>query len=166
MNYILSNLHFILIHFPIALLIISLLFDLITTFYKRSNLHHAGLITLVIGTLGAIASVLTGPENERNPLFPRHELFGKITMIFFIILCLVRLVLYVYRKREIGRNPVYLAAALVGVILLSYTGHLGGQMVHRDPKSLKPGQQLQQPGQGQGQGQSPQDTPIGAGTSK
>jgi uncharacterized membrane protein len=158
MDYILNNMHFIVIHFPIALLIISLLFDLLTTFYKRSNLHHAGLITLVLGTLGAIASVLTGPEGERNPLFPRHELFGKITMIFFIVLCIVRLSLYVYKKKEIGRNPVYLVAALVGVMLVSYTGHLGGQMVHRDPKSPEPGQQMQQPGSGQGQ--TPQATPM------
>lgn len=139
MDYILKNMHFILIHFPIALLIVSLFFDLITAFYKRSNLHSAGLVTLVLGTLGAIASVLTGPEGERNPLFPRHELFGKITMIFFIVLCLVRLFLYWKRKKDIGSNPVYLIAALVGVILVSYTGHLGGEMVHKDMKNFKPG---------------------------
>ncbi|MCS7459541.1 DUF2231 domain-containing protein [Paenibacillus doosanensis] len=38
----------------------------------------------------------------------------------------------VHMEKENGRNPAYLAAALVGVLLITYTGHLGGQMVHKE----------------------------------
>jgi uncharacterized membrane protein len=139
MSYILHNLHFIVIHVPIAMLLFSFIFDLLATVLKKKDWHSAGILCLVVGTLGAIAAVLTGPDGERNPLVPTHELFGKITMVFFILLTLVRLWLLFLKKIEIGKKVVYLAAALVGVVLVSYTGHLGGMMVHPD-RQQKPGQ--------------------------
>lgn len=132
MSYIVRNLHFIVIHVPIAMLLFSFIFDLLAVILKKKGWHAAGLLCLVTGTLGAIAAVLTGPEEERNPLFPTHELYGKITMAFFIVLTCVRLWLELRKKLEIGRNAIYLTAALIGVILVSYTGHLGGKMVHPD----------------------------------
>jgi uncharacterized membrane protein len=155
MDYLIKNMHFIFIHFPIALLFMSLLFDLISTFNRKSNLHAAGSITLILGTLGAIASVLTGPEGEENPLFPQHELFGRITMFFFIALSLVRLGLFFYRKREIGKNPIYLVAALIGIMLVTYTGDLGGKMVHKDMGNMMQGGPGGQGGQGAPGGRRP-----------
>jgi uncharacterized membrane protein len=131
MAYILQNLHFIFIHFPIALLIVSFLFDFFASVLKKKELHTAGLITLIFGTIGAIASVLTGPEEERNPLLHLHENFAHLTMILYIVLSIVRLGLLWWKKREIGRNPVFLVVSLAGVLLVSYTGHLGGEMVHK-----------------------------------
>lgn len=135
MNYIIRNLHFIVIHVPIAMLIFSFLFDLAALIWKKKEWHSAGLLCLVVGTLGAIAAVLTGPDGERNPILPQHELFGKLTMVLFIVLAGIRLWLIFKKKVDIGNKKGYLAAALAGVLLVSYTGHLGGQMVHPDRKS-------------------------------
>ncbi|MEB3100056.1 DUF2231 domain-containing protein [Ferviditalea candida] len=132
MTYFIRNLHFIVIHIPIAMLIFSFVFDLLALFLKKKEWHAAGLLSLVVGTLGAVAAVITGPEGERNPLFPAHELYGKITMIFFILLTSVRLWLHFRKRQQVGKSKTYLAAALVGALLVSYTGHLGGQMVHPD----------------------------------
>lgn len=55
-------------------------------------------------------------------------------MLFFILLTLVRLWLQLKKQQQVGRSKIYLAAALIGVLLVSYTGHLGGQMVHPDRK--------------------------------
>lgn len=140
MSYFLRNLHFIVIHVPIAMLLFSIVFDALAAILKRKEWHTAGLLSLVVGTLGAIAAVITGPEGERNPLFPTHELFGKITMAVFILLTLLRLWMHLKKKLEIGRNLGYLAGMLVGVLLLSYTGHLGGQMVHPDRSNFPGGQ--------------------------
>ncbi|MCZ8514041.1 DUF2231 domain-containing protein [Paenibacillus filicis] len=140
MSYILQNLHFIFIHFPIALLLVSFLFDLLGSLLRKSDWHTAGLLCLILGTLGAIAAVATGPE-DRNPLLPTHELFGKLTMILFILLTLARLFYRFRKSADIGGAPVYLAAALIGICLVSYTGHLGGQMVHKQRPAVpgKPG---------------------------
>lgn len=114
------------------MLLFRFIFDGMAAFLKRKDWHTAGLLCLVAGTLGSIAAVLTGPEEARNPLFPRHELFGKLTMFIFIALTLVRLGLLLWKKAEIGGKIVYLAAALIGIGFVTYTGHLGGQMVHPD----------------------------------
>jgi uncharacterized membrane protein len=135
MTYIIRNLHFIVIHVPIAMLLFSFVFDALALVLRKKEWHTAGFLCLIVGTLGSIAAVMTGPEGERNPIFPRHELFGKITMVFFILVAAIRIWFYVRRKLELGRSPTYLAAALIGVLLVSYNGHLGGKMVHPDRKA-------------------------------
>lgn len=150
MDYILKNLHFIFTHVPIALLIFSFVFDIVALIFKKKEWHSAGMLCLVVGALGAIASVLTGPES-RNTLVGSHEFYAKLTMILAIILAIVRVGLLVRKKLELGRNPIYLVASLVAVLLVSYTGHLGGKMVHRDMQGFPgggPGQMQGGPGGG------------------
>jgi hypothetical protein len=53
-------------------------------------------------------------------------------MVFFILLTSIRSFFLWIKKREIGGKLFYLAAAFIGVLLVSYTGHLGGEMVHPD----------------------------------
>jgi uncharacterized membrane protein len=156
LSYLIKNAHFLVIHVPIAMLLFSFLFDLFAKILKKKDWHTAGMLCLVIGALGAIAAVLTGPEGEENPLFPKHELFGKLTMILSILLVVVRLGLLLWKKLDISKSLVYLLAMLVCVGLVSYTGHLGGKMVHPDKSGFQRG-----PGQGpgnfpgQGQGNRP-----------
>jgi uncharacterized membrane protein len=140
LDYLLNNMHFIVTHFPIALLISSFVFDLLAVLVKKKEWHSAGLLCLVVGTLGAIVSVVTGPDDP-NPLVPTHELFGKLTMFLAILLSIVRLYFLFRKKKDIGRNAVYLFGALIGVLLVSYTGHLGGKMVHKDRPVMPPGVQ-------------------------
>jgi uncharacterized membrane protein len=141
-DYLIKNLHFIVIHIPIAMLIFSFVFDVAALLAKKREWHAAGMLCLIVGTLGALAAVLTGPD-DRNPLVHTHELFGKATMALFIVLTAVRLFFQLRRKQEIGGNYAYLAIALIGVALVSYTGHIGGKMVHPD----RSGFQLQRGGQ-------------------
>lgn len=131
MAYILKNLHYIVTHVPIALLIFSFIFDLIAVIVKKREWHSAGMLCLVVGALGAIASVLTGPSPWRNPLVVPHEFYAKLTMFLSIVLAIVRVGLLIWKKKELGRNPIYLIGSLAAVILVGYTGHIGGQMVHK-----------------------------------
>jgi uncharacterized membrane protein len=156
MSFLLKNMHFIVTHFPIVLLIFSFVFDFLAVLAKKKEWHSSGLLCLVVGTLGAIASVATGPD-DKNPLLPTHELFGKMTMILAILLSIVRLFLLFWKKKEIGGNPVYLIGALIGVLLVSYTGHLGGEMVHNDSPEKPPG--LQQGIRGQRGGTTGEPAP-------
>ncbi|UJF33543.1 DUF2231 domain-containing protein [Paenibacillus hexagrammi] len=155
MDYLLRNSHFIFTHFPIALLIFSFVFDLLALILKKKDWHSAGMLALLVGTLGAIASFITGPEMSRNPLLPTHALYAQLTMIASILLSVIRIGLLLWKKKHIGGHPVYLVGALVAVLLVSYTGHLGGKMVHRPftPGMNMQGGPGQGPGQGQGQGQ-------------
>ena len=131
MDFMLKNLHNVFNHVPVAMLIFSFIFDLIAALFKRKEWNFAGLLCLVVGALGAIAAVLTGPAWTKNPLFPDHQLFGQLTMVAAIVLLLTRLVFRFWKTLDIGKNPFYLVGALVMVILVAYTGHLGGEMIHK-----------------------------------
>ncbi|MGG1550468.1 DUF2231 domain-containing protein [Paenibacillus ferrarius] len=131
MDYIIKNAHFIFTHVPIALLIFSFVFDVLALIFRKNEWHAAGMLCLVVGALGAIASVLTGP-NSPNPGVGAHEKFAQITMLLSIVLAVVRVGFLVWKKLELGRNVIYLIMSLAVVVLVSYTGHLGGKMVHRD----------------------------------
>lgn len=131
MDYILKNLHFIVTHVPIALLIFSFVFDIVAMMVKKREWHSAGMLCLVVGALGAVAAVMTGPSPWRNPLVVPHEFYAKLTMLAAIILAVIRVGLLIWKKKDAGRHPMYLVGSLAAVILVSYTGHLGGQMVHR-----------------------------------
>ncbi|TBL79726.1 DUF2231 domain-containing protein [Paenibacillus thalictri] len=163
MSYLFKNAHFIVIHIPIAMLVFSFLFDVAAKLARRKEWHTAGLLCLIVGALGAVAAVVTGPE-DRNPLVHTHELYGKLTMIAAVLMCVVRLYFAIKRKRELGGYMPYLAAALVSVLLVSYTGHIGGEMVHPD-RGMMPQGQLRdggpRPEGAPGQSQRPGTTPNG-----
>ncbi|WP_212983136.1 DUF2231 domain-containing protein [Paenibacillus cineris] len=152
MNYLWDNKHFIITHFPIVLLLFSLLFDLAALIWKKREWHSAALICLIIGTVSTVAAVLTGPKMMRNPNVETHAMYGVYTMYLAIALCIVRGAIGLWKKRDVGRNPLYLVVTLAAVVLVMYTAHLGGEMVHRP---FEPGQFPQgQMGGGQGQGAS------------
>jgi uncharacterized membrane protein len=130
LSYLIKNAHFLVIHIPIAMLLFSFLFDLFAKILKKKDWHTAGMLCLVVGALGAIAAVITGPEGDNPSLFPQHELFGKLTMVLAIILTVVRMGFMLWKKLDIGKSLIYLLVMLVCVCLVSYTGHLGGKMVH------------------------------------
>ncbi|WNR44426.1 DUF2231 domain-containing protein [Paenibacillus roseipurpureus] len=155
MDYIMKNLHFIFTHVPIALLIFSFVFDVAALSFKKKEWHSAGMLCLVVGALGAVGSVLTGPES-RNTLLSSHEFYAKLTMVVSIVLAVVRVGLLIWKKLELGRNVIYLVVSLVVVLLVSYTGHLGGKMVHRDMQGGPPGMQGGPGGGGNGQMQGGQ----------
>jgi hypothetical protein len=85
-----------------------------------------------------------------------------LTMYLFIVLSLARLFFHYRKKIDIGKTIIYLFIALIGVGLVTYTGHLGGKMVHKDTNFIGgpggqgqgggPGGQGKGGGQGQGQG--------------
>jgi uncharacterized membrane protein len=163
MSYLFNNLHFIVNHVPIAMLIFSFIFDLLAVILKKKEWHTAGFLTLIVGTLGAIAAVITGPDGQaesRNPDFPNHKLFGELTMYLYILISLVRLFFYYRKKIDIGKMPIYLIIGVIGVSIVTYTGHLGGKMVHKDIQGGFNG-----PGGANGQGGKPggQGRPNGQG---
>jgi uncharacterized membrane protein len=163
MSYLIKNLHFIVNHVPIAMLIFSFIFDLLAVILKKKEWHTAGFLTLIVGTLGAIAAVITGPNGQaetRNPDFHNHQLFGNLTMYLYIIISLVRLFFYYRKKIDIGKMPIYLIIGVIGVSIVTYTGHLGGKMAHRDTQGG-----FNVPGGANGQGGRPggQGRPNGQG---
>jgi uncharacterized membrane protein len=128
--------HPMVVHFPIALLITSVVFDLLATRWCHKNLQDAGFYTLIAGLVGAAVAVLTGAiaeETAENLGIPEsvlgiHEGLGYATFVFFIGLLALRLLM---RWKLIKDMPaLYLTMGFVGVVILTVTGYVGGSLVY------------------------------------
>ena len=129
-------LHPVLVHFPIALLITSVLFDAAGHVFKRDSLRDGGFWLLVLGLIGGVAASIAGSVAEEaaekagiaESLIETHESLAFVTLGIFGILFLWRLFL---RNQFTGKLlAIYLFIAAIGVGTLSATGYYGGDLVY------------------------------------
>lgn len=119
---------------PAALIMVSVLFDLLGAVLKRDTLKAAGFWTLILGVVGAGAAVLSGKlaeeavehSDQAHAVMETHETLGTIVLVMFGLLAAWRVVRKVLGPRE---QPVYLTAGVIGVALMVYTARLGGVLV-------------------------------------
>jgi len=126
-------LHPAIVHFPIALLIASVVLDAFGVGFRRASLTQAGFYTLIIGSLGATAAVLSGPEHAAKDaaaltILHRHELFAALTVLCCLIMVGMRLgnVEGLFGAVVFG----YLALGIALIVCIVLTGYFGGQMVY------------------------------------
>jgi uncharacterized membrane protein/mono/diheme cytochrome c family protein len=136
--------HAILVHFPIAMLIVAAMLEVIAALRDRFGrtaehplvLSHAGLVCVGFGTAGAIAASAAGWLNadiegvgssvESNLFW--HRWLGITVCVFAVVIAIAGLVGRSGVRRRavvVYRGVLLLTAALVG-----FTGHLGGNMVY------------------------------------
>jgi len=128
--------HPMVVHFPIALLITSVVFDFLATRWRHKSFQDAGFYTLVAGLLGAAVAVLTGAMAEEvvedkgipESVLEIHEALGYAAFLFFIGLLALRLLMRWKLIREIP--ALYLAMGVAGIMILSAAGYFGGSLVY------------------------------------
>jgi len=125
--------HPVIIHFPIALFIISVVLDLIAIWKSNPMIAKAAYYNLIGAAMTApvaIASGLTawqlqfeGAKLKGNLLL--HLVFGLSASAVIWLLCGLR-----FRQQQGApqRTPglIYISLALAAVLLIAITGHLGG----------------------------------------
>jgi uncharacterized membrane protein len=133
-----THLHAMVVHFPIALLIVGFLSELIAFIFKKSFFRQAALYLLLIGTLGTIASYVVGNTAgegiEESPLakaMKLHEQAATIALWLtgFTAAVYLFIAFFKYQKSWARIASVVLFAAVIGSI--SRTGYLGGQLVYK-----------------------------------
>jgi|SRR5665647_253902 len=133
-----SHLHAMIIHFPIALLLVGFLSEVISLITKKEFYKRAGLYLLILGALGTISAYLSGNAAgegiEEGPLakaMELHEQAATISLWLTIITAVVYLSIFIlkYKKSWARIISVLLFAALIGAI--ARTGYLGGQLVYK-----------------------------------
>jgi uncharacterized membrane protein len=117
---------------------------------KKNNFWQISNFLLIIGTVGAIAAVLTGIQAQKQisispdleGLVRSHENSGKLTMWIFIAYTMLRLVLHKFRLFDTTWKWLYYFIGIIALIILFRTGLLGGEMVYIQgigtEKSIKP----------------------------
>ncbi|MEW6510711.1 MAG: DUF2231 domain-containing protein [Bacteroidota bacterium] len=131
------NPHPVLVHFPIALLTLAVLFELAAKLAKSEVLSRVGWWNQLTGTLGLAAAVLSGLAAERSvtiggaarPYVDTHEQLAFIASAVFAVLLLWRIA---NRSRIPDRSAlVYLLLLAVGAFFLWGTAWFGGEIVYR-----------------------------------
>lgn len=148
------NIHPLIVHFPIALLVVAVLFDVARLFFKKQEwLHNAVLALYTTGTLGLVAAFLTGRQavdtvsvtGEAIAVVTTHEDWALYTLIYFAVFTLLRFWTW-WENLEMkqGVLSVMIVLAFAGTGLLWYTGERGTELVYRHGVAVGEIDRLQQ----------------------
>ena len=137
------NSHPLLVHFPIALwtapiifIVVSLVFRSIRGRSTAPALQTAATAALVLGAVIAVATAVTGLHaawtvphpDAAHELLEDHESAALTSFGLAVVLSVWRLALW-ERLRKV--QAIFPIALLALAVLVTYTGHLGGQLVYR-----------------------------------
>src|SRR5512132_1617914 len=128
--------HPMMVHFPIALLIASVCFDLLATRWRPDSFRDASLYTLIGGLGGTVLAVVTGSMAEDlvekkgvpESVVDLHETLAYGTLTIFIGLLALRLLM---RWGYFKKSPlVHISIGMIGVVVLIVTSYYGGNLVY------------------------------------
>lgn len=133
-----DHLHPVIVHFPIALIIVGFLAEVVSLFFKSEKcLSKTGFYMMVLGSLAAIAAWASGhlftegpTQGEILKIFQRHETGALITMILIILGTLFRIWLVVKKKEETPLKWIVFGFYFLSFVAVTFTGLMGGTMVY------------------------------------
>jgi uncharacterized membrane protein len=134
------QLHPVIDHFSVALLITAVLIDLVAgASPSRIWLRYTAVLLIVLGAIAAGGSYFTGGmEADRiwnalgepaKDVLKRHAELGEYLAITFGILAVWRLMIQGFGFMA-GSRAIYLIVALAAIVVLGYSAHLGGVLVY------------------------------------
>ena len=134
------NLHPLVVHFPIAWLIAAVIVDLVALVLPRAAWAATTAAVLYpVGAASAIAAYLTGRQAAASVLVPGmahtilrdHWNWALATTICYGLIAVLRVALLLRRGPPPRWARLSLAiAALLGMLLLFYTGEQGARLVY------------------------------------
>ncbi len=133
-----THLHAMLVHFPIALLMVGFLFELVSFFYKKPFFSQSALYLLVLGTLGTIVSYFAGnaagagmEEGALKKAMELHEAAATISLWLTIFTALLYAGAYYFKFNKGWLRMISLLLFTTVIISIARTGYLGGQLVYK-----------------------------------
>jgi uncharacterized membrane protein len=133
----LSHLHPMLVHFPIALIVVGFVFDLASIlFRKEAYLSTLGFYLLILGTLAAFTALATGAlftsemSGAAGAVKETHELFAWTTVGVLVVLSALRIFLKAQNKEDTNLKWVAFTIYGIAAISVSITGFYGGTLVY------------------------------------
>jgi uncharacterized membrane protein len=123
--------HVVLIHFPIALFITAVAFDLLAQLTKRLGLADAAYYNLLVAAISTVPVLATGLIAWQLQL--EGQKLKGILLLHLLLACLSSLLIWLVwwvhfrARRRAQALPAYrLAVELLAVGIVALTGHLGG----------------------------------------
>lgn len=136
--------HPMVVHFPIALLLASTLFDALACRWRPEQFRNTSFSLLVLGVLAAAVAVLTGHLAEdaversgisKQAIEIHEELGGSVFWVFLGLLSL-RVMSSWGLMRE--RPALVLGLGVAGSLLLLVASYFGGDLVYRYGAGVMP----------------------------
>src|SRR3984893_5818685 len=123
--------HVVLIHFPIALFIAAVVFDLVAQWTKGRGLAHAAYYNLLAAAISTLPVLATGLLAWQFELEAQH--LKGILLLHLVLACvssvMIWLVWWVHfraRRRTVYLPTYRLAVEFLALVLVALTAHLGG----------------------------------------
>jgi uncharacterized membrane protein len=134
------QLHPIADHFTVALLFVAVLIDLLASVAPtRTWLRYSALLLMILGAIAAGCSYATGDiETDRiwnalgqpaKDVLKTHAELGEYLAIAFGILAVWRILIQAFGFMA-GSRAIYLIVAVLAIVTLGYSAHLGGELVY------------------------------------
>lgn len=140
----LDNLHPLFVHFPIALLFLFFLFDVVGSLFDKADWRRAAGWFLYSGAIfsgftiamGLIAAESVAHGGDVHEIMERHEQLGISVFLLASVLAIWRWL----AKGEIrgAANTLHLIFATILIGLLIFTADLGGLMVYKYGVAVEP----------------------------
>jgi uncharacterized membrane protein len=123
--------HVVLIHFPIALFIAGVGFDLLAQKTKRPGLQDAAYYNLLLAAISTVPVIATGIlawrfalEGQRvKGILLEHMVLASVSTGIIWLVCWIH---FRARRSETELPGLRIPLELLGVAVIALTGHLGG----------------------------------------
>ena len=132
-----SHIHPMLVHFPVALILIGFLAELAALVYKKEIcLTKFGLYLLIAGTLAAIFTWFSGAlftakmEGAAGHIRETHELIALTAVILAIITSIIRIYIIRQKEEKPGMKKIAFLFYVLAAIAIGLTGFFGGTLVY------------------------------------
>jgi len=141
-----THLHAMLVHFPIALLVVGFLSELVSFFYKKEFFSQTAFYLLVLGTLGTIGSFFAGKsagdgmdEGSLGAAMELHEQAATVALWLSILAALLYLGRYIFKLNKAWVRVVGFILFVLVIGAIGTTGYLGGQLVFKHGAGIELG---------------------------
>ncbi len=134
-----NHLHPMIVHFPIALLLVGFLFEVLSLFIKKEVFSTAAFYLLILGTLGVIGAYISGDIagdgiSESGMLknaLDSHEDAAFIALCIAVSASIIKTGYVLLKKNYLALKWLSFVLFLCGAIAVCRTGYYGGQLVYK-----------------------------------
>ncbi|HJV17559.1 MAG TPA: DUF2231 domain-containing protein [Bacillales bacterium] len=136
-----THIHPIMVHFPIAIIIMATCYDLFLVIVKRKLSPRQGFWLWFVAFISALIAIGTGPDADargNTNLFHIHVTLAYITTTLTFIVVAFRF-FCIYKRKELLKSllVVYCILSILCTVGILSVGYYGGKMVYDQGVGVK-----------------------------